>query len=125
MRFRFLLWMLAHLLASASRQDSRLRRCLSGRRLVFQLQTRDGRIARHFIVGDLCVHSAGGIYPHADLSVIFCDAPCGSQALRRESRPQAFLEGIQDGAIEYRGNPALILWFQDLLDCLDPQPQPA
>ena len=61
---------------------------------MFQLQTRDGRIARHFIVGDLCVHSAGGIYPHADLNVIFCDALCGSQALRRESRPQAFLEGI-------------------------------
>lgn len=125
MPFRLFLWWLGHRLTRRSLQDPRLQHCLHGRHLVFQLATRDGRIARHFLVADGRVLALAGAYPHADISLLFRDARCGLHVLRHSNRQLALLGALQDEDIEFRGNPALMLWLQELLDCLDTRPAAA
>ena len=50
MKFRFLLWMLGFLMSKASRKNPAFQQQLVDKDLVFQLQTLDGKVARHFKV---------------------------------------------------------------------------
>ncbi len=115
MKFRFLLWLLGRLLAGASRSNAEFREQLVDRDLVFQLQTRDGRIARHYIVQDLRIRSAAGCVAHPDFSIAFRDAAYGFSVLAASNRQLAFMQGIQNKDIQIQGNPALLLWFQGLV----------
>lgn len=126
MKFRFLLWLLGRLLAGASRSNAEFREQLVDRDLVFQLQTRDGRVARHFIVQNLRIRSAAGCVAHPDFSIAFRDAAYGFGILTATNKQLAFMQGIQNKDIQILGNPALVLWFQGLVSQLDPrQKQPA
>lgn len=49
MKFRFLLWAMGLLMARASRNNPAFQQQLKGKDLVFQMQTLDGKVARHFI----------------------------------------------------------------------------
>ena len=53
MKFRFLLWMLGFLMGRASRKNPAFAQQLADKDLVFQLQTLDGKVARHFKVKNL------------------------------------------------------------------------
>lgn len=121
MKFRLLLWLLGRLLAGASRRNPEFREQLQGRELVFQLQTRDGRIARHFIVRDQRIRSASGTVVQPAFSVAFRDAAYGFATLTADNRQLAFMQGIQNKDIQISGNPALVLWFQGLTQLLGPQ----
>ena len=121
MKFRFLLWLLGRLLAGASRRNPQFREQLVDRDLVFQLQTRDGRIARHFIVQNLRIRSAAGCVAHPDFSIAFRDAAYGFGILTATNKQLAFMQGIQNKDIQILGNPALVLWFQGLVSQLDPR----
>ena len=94
MRFRFLLWQLGRQLASASRRDGEFRRHLYEHQLIFQLRSRDGRVARHFLVADQRILPLAGSCPFADLDVVFSDDRWGCRALNPRSRHQAFFEGV-------------------------------
>ena len=52
MKFRFLLWMLGLLMGKASRTNPAFQQQLGDKDLVFQLQTLDGKVARHFRIKD-------------------------------------------------------------------------
>ena len=52
MKFRLLLWVMGLLMARASRNNPAFQQQLKGKDLVFQMQTLDGRIVRHFIVAN-------------------------------------------------------------------------
>ena len=121
MKFRFLLWLLGRLLAGASRSNAAFREQLVDRDLVFQLQTRDGRIARHFIVHDQRIRSSGGSVARPDFSITFRDASYGFAILTAANKQLAFMQGIQNKDIQILGNPALVLWFQGLVSQLGPQ----
>lgn len=118
MKFRLLLWLLGRLLAGASRRNAEFRQQLVDRDLVFQLQTQDGRIARHFIVRDQRIRSAPGSVPQPAFSIAFRDAPYAFGALTASNRQLAFMQGIQNQDIQISGNPALVLWFQGLTQLL-------
>lgn len=115
MKFRLLLWLLGRLLAGASRRNPEFREQLLERDLVFQLQTRDGRIARHFIVRDQGIRSGAGTVAHPAFSIAFRDAAYGFATLTAENRQLAFMQGIQNKDIQILGNPALVIWFQGLV----------
>ena len=125
MKFRLLLWLLGRLLARASRSNAAFRAQLQDRELVFQLQTRDGRIARHYRVENQRIHSAAGSVPHPAFSIAFRDAAYGFATLTAANRQLAFMQGIQNKDIQISGNPALVLWFQGLTQLLGPQKKQA
>jgi hypothetical protein len=114
MKFRLLLWLLGLLLARASRNKTAFREQLLGRDLVFQLQTLDGKSARHFIVKDQRISSRRGLFKDPALAIAFKNASCGAAALTAKNRQLAFMQGIQDKTIQIQGNPALALWFLGL-----------
>jgi hypothetical protein len=124
-KFRILLWLLGRLLAGASRSNPEFREQLVDRDLVFQLQTRDGKIARHFIVRNLRIRSAAGTVAQPAFSIAFRDAAFGFATLAAANKQLAFMQGIQNKDIQIQGNPALVLWFQGLTQLLGTQQKQA
>ena len=118
MKLRFLLWMLGRMMAKASRSNPAFRQQLEGRDLVFQLHTLDGKVARHFIVKDLQVSSRSGVASEPAFAIGFRDAAYGFAALTAKNKQLAFMQGIQDKAIQVQGNTALVMWFQGLTKLL-------
>ncbi|MGN2410488.1 SCP2 sterol-binding domain-containing protein [Pseudomonas syringae] len=125
MKFRFLLWMLGLLMARASRNNPAFQQQLAGKNLTFQLQTADGKIARHFVVQDERIRSASGLVAEPAFAILFRDAAFGFATLQARNKQLAFMKGIQDKDIQIKGNPALVIWFQGLTKYLKPRKKAA
>ena len=121
MKFRFLLWMLGLLMALASRNNPAFQQQLAGKHLTFQLQTADGKVARHFVVNDERISSASGTVADPAFAIVFRDAAYGFATLQASNKQLAFMQGIQDKHIQIKGNPALVMWFQGLTKYLKPR----
>ena len=125
MKFRFLLWMLGRLMAKASRTNAEFQQQLEGKDLAFQLQTLDGKVARHFIVKDQRITSRSGVHPEPAFAIAFKDAAYGFATMQAKNKQLAFMTGIQDKSIQIKGNPALVMWFQGLTKYLKPKKKKA
>lgn len=121
MKFRFLLWMLGLLMARASRRNPAFQQQLVGKDLVFQLQTTDGKVARHYVVRDQRVSSRGGTVPSPAFAISFKDAAYGFATMQAKNKQLAFMQGIQDKHIQVVGNTGLVMWFQGLMKYLQPR----
>ena len=121
MKFRFLLWAMGLLMANASRKNPAFQQQLNDKNLVFQLQTLDGKVARHFIVKDMRITSKSGTVLDPAFAIAFKDAAFGFQTLQARNKQLAFMQGIQDKTIQIKGNPALVIWFQGLTKYLKPK----
>ncbi|MEG1039468.1 MAG: helicase [Pseudomonas sp.] len=121
MKFRFLLWAMGLLMAKASRQNPAFQQQLTDKDLVFQLQTLDGKVARHFFVKDMRISSQSGAHPQPAFAIAFKDAAFGFATLQAKNKQLAFMQGIQDKSIQIKGNPALVIWFQGLMKYLKPK----
>ena len=124
MKFRFLLWMLGFLMGKASRKNPAFAQQLADKDLVFQLQTLDGKVARHFKVKNQRITSHAGLHPEPAFSIAFKDAAYGFATLQAKNKQLAFMTGIQDKSIQIKGNPALVIWFQGLTKYLKPRKKP-
>ncbi|KIH81095.1 SCP2 sterol-binding domain-containing protein [Pseudomonas batumici] len=125
MKFRFLLWAMGLLMARASRNNPAFQQQLADKALVFQLQTLDGKVARHFIVKDQRINSQSGTYPEPAFAIAFKDAAYGFATLQAKNKQLAFMTGIQDKSVQIKGNPALVMWFQGLMKYLKPKKKKA
>ena len=96
MKFRFLLWMLGFLMGRASRKNPAFQQQLVDKDMVFQLQTLDGKVARHFKVKNLRITSHSGVYPEPAFAIAFKDAAYGFETLQAKNKQLAFMTGIQD-----------------------------
>ncbi|WP_296266934.1 helicase [Pseudomonas sp. UBA6562] len=121
MKFRFLLWAMGLLMARASRNNPAFQKQLEGKDLIFQMQTLDGKIARHFQVRDQRITSRAGLHTAPAFAIAFKDAAYGFATLQAGNKQLAFMQGIQDKAIQIKGNPALVMWFQGLMKYLKPK----
>jgi len=121
MKFRFLLWMLGVLMARASRNSPAFQQQLAGKDLTFQLQTFDGKAARHFTVKDQRISSRSGVVAEPAFSIAFKDAAYGFATLQAKNKQLAFMQGIQDKSILVKGNTGLVMWFQGLMKYLKPR----
>lgn len=121
MKFRFLLWMLGLLMGKASRTNPAFQQQLGDKDLVFQLQTLDGKVARHFVVKDQRITSKSGVVAEPAFAIAFKDAAFGFATMQAKNKQLAFMQGIQDKTIQLKGNPALVMWFQGLMKDLKPR----
>jgi hypothetical protein len=121
MKFRFLLWMLAGLMAKASHKNSAFQQQLLDRDMVFQLHTLDGKVARHFIVKDQRITSKSGVASEPAFALGFKDAAYAYATMTAKNKQLAFMQGIQAKDIQIQGNPALVIWFQGLMKYLMPK----
>jgi hypothetical protein len=121
MKFRFLLWMMGVLMSRASRSNPAFQQQLGDKALVFQLQTLDGKVARHFRVKDQRITSKTGVHADPAFAIAFKDAAYGFATMQAKNKQLAFMTGIQDKSIQIKGNPALVIWFQGLTKYLKPK----
>lgn len=121
MKFRFLLWMMGRMMAKASTKNPEFQKQLEGRELVFQLQTLDGKVARHFSVHNQRITSRSGTTASPDFSLGFRDGAYGFGVMTAKNKQLAFMQGIQNKDIVIKGNPALVMWFQGLMKYLVPK----
>jgi hypothetical protein len=121
MKFRFLLWMLGLLMGKASRTNPAFQQQLGDKELVFQLQTLDGNVARHFFVKGQRITSKSGVHAEPAFAIAFKDAAYGFATMQAKNKQLAFMTGIQDKSIQIKGNPALVIWFQGLTKYLKPK----
>ncbi|WP_435038462.1 SCP2 sterol-binding domain-containing protein [Pseudomonas neuropathica] len=121
MKFRFLLWMMGLLMGKASRTNPAFQQQLGDKDLVFQLQTLDGKVARHFVVKDQRITSKSGVVAEPAFAIAFKDAAYGFATMQAKNKQLAFMQGIQDKSIQLKGNPALVMWFQGLMKYLVPR----
>ena len=125
MKFRFLLWMLGLLMGKASRNNAAFQQQLGDKELVFQLQTLDGKVSRHFFVKNQRITSRSGTYPDPAFAIAFKDAAYGFATMQAKNKQLAFMTGIQDKSIQIKGIAALVIWFQGLTKYLKPKkPKP-
>jgi ubiquinone biosynthesis protein UbiJ len=113
--------MLGLLMARASRNNPAFQQQLAGKDLTFQLQTFDGKVARHFIVKDQRISSRSGVVLEPAFSIAFKDAAFGFATLQAKNKQLAFMQGIQDKDILVKGNTGLVMWFQGLMKYLKPR----
>jgi len=121
MKFRFLLWMLGVLMSRASRSNPAFAQQLAGKDLTFQMQTADGKVARHYVVHKQRVTSHGGTAVSPAFCIAFKDAAFGFATLQAKNKQLAFMQGIQDKHIQVVGNAGLVMWFQGLMKYLKPR----
>jgi hypothetical protein len=121
MKFRLLLWVLGLMMGKASRTNPAFQQQLGDKDLAFQLQTLDGKVARHFIVKDQRITSRSGVHPAPAFAIAFKDAAYGFATMQAKNKQLAFMTGIQDKSIQIKGNPALVIWFQGLTKYLKPK----
>jgi len=113
--------MLGQWRARASRSNPAFQQQLAGKDLTFQLQTTDGKVARHFVVRDQRVTSRRGAVASPAFAISFRDAAYGFATMQAKNKQLAFMQGIQDKNIVVTGNTGLVMWFQGLTKYLKPR----
>lgn len=112
-KFRALLWALGLLMKKSARKSADFQKQLEGKNFVFQLQTLDGKAARHYLVGDKQIKSKRGQYEKPAFTISFKDAETGLRILTSKDK-NAFMKGIQEKDIVITGDLSLVMWFQSI-----------
>jgi len=120
MKFRMLLWALGLMMKKASKKNSDFQKQLAGKDFAFQIQTQDGKIARHFIVKNDRVKSKGGTVKDPAFSISFKDAETGLHIMTAKDK-NAFMKGIQEKDIKIDGDLSLVMWFQSIVKHVKPK----
>lgn len=94
--------------------DPKVQAHLGEKDISFQLQTRDGRIARHFVVTGQRITSSWGAQKKPDLVITFGDAVIGARILSADGKRLAFMQGMQNNEVEMQGDLSLFLWYVEL-----------
>ncbi len=74
------------LMCRASRNNPAFQEQLACKEVTFQLQTTDGRIARHFVVRDQRIHSVKGLAAEPAFAISFRDAAFGFATLQAKNK---------------------------------------
>jgi ubiquinone biosynthesis protein UbiJ len=115
-----LLWALGLMMKKASKHTPEFKKQLTGKDFAFQIQTQDGKLARHFIVKDERVKSKGGAATDPAFSISFKDADKGLYIMTAKDK-NAFMKGIQEKDIKIDGDLSLVMWFQGIVKHVKPK----
>lgn len=120
MKFRMLLWALGLMMKKASKKNPDFQKQLAGKDFAFQIQTQDGKIARHFIVKNDRVKSKSGVVKDPAFSISFKDSETGLYIMTAKDK-NAFMKGIQEKDIKIDGDLSLVMWFQSIVKHVKPK----
>ena len=120
LKFKFLLWALTRLLQRAVKRDPSCAQYVSGKDLVFQIQTRGG-VGRHFTVRAGKVTSRAGLADGPAFTLTFRDAARGFAVLSAKDGKGAFLAALHDQDLVITGDFVEVMWFQGWTEYLQPR----
>ncbi|WP_163836006.1 helicase [Spartinivicinus ruber] len=114
MKFRLLLWMMGFLMSRASKKEQKLKEKIADKQLSFQIKTRDGQVARHFIVNNGLIKSHSGECQAPAFTLEFSDANTGFTTFTASNAQEAFMKAIQKQTLKIIGDTKEVMWFQGL-----------
>jgi 3-hydroxyisobutyrate dehydrogenase len=117
MRFRLLLFLLAKTIKRASQKNEMFQKIAAGKNVTFEIKTKDGKTARHFILNQGNLQTQPTTHPAPHFSIVFADSRYGFSVLTSKDK-QAFINGILDKKISIEGDFTLVVWFQNLVSLL-------
>lgn len=119
LKFKILLWLLTKLLQRAVKNNPACAKYVTGKHLIFQIQTLGG-IGRYFTVANGTVKSAAGLTKAAQFTMTFRDAARGFAILSAKDSKEAFLAGLHQQDLSLSGDFVEVTWFQGLTEYLQP-----
>lgn len=119
LKFKFFLWAMGQLMKKAAKKNPEFREQLTDKDFAFQIQTNDGKVARHFVVGDDQITSKGSLHKDPKFTISFSSAKMGFNILTSKDK-NAFMRGIQEKDVQLHGDVSEVLWFQNIAKHLKP-----
>ncbi|MGJ7494392.1 helicase [Variovorax sp. RT4R15] len=119
LKFKFLLWVMSKLMQRAINTQATCAKYVAGKRLEFQIQTRDG-VGRHYRIEDGKVSSAAGLSRAPRFTMTFRSAAKGFEVLSAKDGKEAFLAALRDEDLVIRGDFVEVMWFQGFTEFLQP-----
>lgn len=114
MKFRLLLWVMGFLMSRASKKEPKLQEKIADKQINFQIKTRDGQVARHFVVADNLIKSHSGECQNPAFTLEFADASTGFATFTAANGQEAFMKAISQQSLKIIGDTNEVLWFQGL-----------
>lgn len=121
LKFVLLLLGLSWKMFVRSWRDAGVQKHLGNKELVFQLQTKSGRVCRHFCVSKQRISSHWGGHAEPALTIIFSTAIIGTRILTADGKRLAFMQGMQNEEVGVEGDLSLFPWYVELGSMLNRQ----
>ncbi|WEF35304.1 helicase [Pseudoduganella chitinolytica] len=119
LKFKLLLWMLAHLLQRQARNNPDCACYIGDKDLVFRIGTASGA-GRTYTVRAGRIHSTATSSAAARFTLCFRDGATGFAILSARDSQAAFLRGLGSKDLTIDGDFQEVMWFQGLSAFLQP-----
>ncbi len=122
MRFKLLLWMLTKLLQRAVKANPKCAAYVKDKNVTFQIQTASGK-GRYFEVKNGKINSHAGQTQSPSFTFTFKTGSMGFAVLSAKDSVNTFLSAIRTQDLVITGNFVDVMWFQSLVDFIQPHPE--
>lgn len=124
MKFKLLLWMLTKLLQRAVKTNPKCAAYVKDKNVTFQIQTANGE-GRYFEVKNGKLISYAGQTQSPSFTFTFKNGSTGFAVLSAKDSVNTFLTALRTEDLVITGNFVDVMWFQSLVDFLQPHPKPS
>ena len=124
MKFKLLLWMLTKLLQRAVKTNPRCAAYVKDKNVTFQIQTASGE-GRYFEVKNGKIKSYVGQTKSPSFTFTFKTGRKGFAVLSAKDSVNTFLTALRTEDLVITGNFVDVMWFQSLVDFIQPHPKPS
>ena len=124
MKFKLLLWMLTKLLQRAVKTNQKCAAFVKDKNVTFQIQTASGE-GRYFEVKNGKIKSYVGQTKSPSFTFTFKTGRKGFAVLSAKDSVNTFLTALRTEDLVITGNFVDVMWFQSLVDFIQPHPKPS
>lgn len=124
MKFKLLLWMLTKLLQRAVKTNPKCAAFVKDKNVTFQIQTASGE-GRYFEVKNSKIKSYVGQTKSPSFTFTFKTGRKGFAVLSAKDSVNTFLTALRTEDLVITGNFVDVMWFQSLVDFIQPHPKPS
>lgn len=124
MKFKLLLWMLTKLLQRAVKTNPKCAAFVKYKNVTFQIQTASGE-GRYFEVKNGKIKSYVGQTKSPSFTFTFKTGRKGFAVLSAKDSVNTFLTALRTEDLVITGNFVDVMWFQSLVDFIQPHPKPS
>lgn len=122
MKFKLLLWMLTKLLQRAVKTNPKCAAYVKDKNVTFQIQTAGGE-GRYFEVKNGKINSYSGLTKSPSFTFTFKTGSKGFAVLSAKDSVNTFLKALRTQDLVITGNFVDVMWFQSLVDFIQPHSQ--
>lgn len=122
MKFKLLLWILTKLLQRAVKNNPKCAAYVKDKNVTFQIQTASGE-GRYFEIKNGKIKSHAGQSKSPSFTFTFKNGSTGFAVLSAKDSVNTFLIALRTQDLVITGNFVDVMWFQSLVDFIQPQPK--